>query len=520
MSYLSPHHTSNYSTENVTGKSRSVTSIYHPDKIEDIQALVTQARATGISLYPYSTGFNWGYGSHSPIKEGCALVDLSNMNRILNADTISRDHPVAIIEPGVTQIQLYKFLRKHAPELKFNVTGSGKETSIIGNSLDRGVGYLGPRKNDLFGLEIVTGTGEILHTGFRRLGASSPLASTHPFGLGPILDGLFFQSNFGIVTSACLKLYPKHPVEIAVSLNLYKNNDLPGFIQELIRLRQEGILTSVTHIGNHTRARATLTYGITQYLENECSLSREIALEEANKALKVIIAEGWTGLAGVAGTAEQVKAAVKEIRGRMQKFGKIRVVTDKLLTSSYKITHALRHFPGVRTYAAAICAMRPLHGLTLGTPTDIAVENLLWKFNHSTTQATELDKSRCGLLFINPALPPNGMTISKIIEDLETIAKTYDHILYLTINIETETSVVAIINLLFDRSIPEETRCAHNCANALLEYLHNKKLEVYRARADMMGQITTTNPDYWKKIFALKQIFDPDNIIAHQRYNL
>jgi len=520
MSDLSAHHTNNCSTENATGKSRSVISIHHPDKIEDIQALVTQARVTGIPLYPYSTGFNWGYGSRSPVSEGCVLVDLSRMNRILNANAISRDHPVAIIEPGVTQIQLYEFLKKHAPELKFNVTGSGKESSIIGNSLDRGVGYLGPRKNDLFGLEIVTGTGEILHTGFRRLGASSPLASTHPFGLGPILDGLFFQSNFGIVTSACLKLYPRSPVEIAVSINLYKDDNFPEFIQELIRLRQEGTITSVTHIGNPIRARATLAYGITRYLENECSLNREVALEEANKALKVIIAEGWTGLVGVAGTAAQVKAVVKEIRGRMQRFGKIRIVTDKLLASGYKITHALRHFSGIRAYAAAISAMRPLHGLTLGIPTDIAVENLLWQFNHSTTHATELDQSRCGLLFISPALPPDGVTVSRIIEDLEAIAKTYDHVLYLTVNIETETSVVAIINLLFDRSIPEETRRAHDCASALLEYLHNKKLEVYRARADMMNEITAVDSDYWKKIFALKQIFDPDNIIAPQRYNL
>ncbi len=504
----------------MTSRFKTVVSVHFPRKIEDIQALIAQSRVTGIPLYPISKGFNWGYGSHSPVKDGCALVDLSKMDSILNAEAISRDNPVAIIEPGVTQIQLYNFLIKNAPELKFNVTGSGKDTSLIGNSLDRGVGYLGPRKNDLFGLEIITGTGEILRTGFRRLGDSSPLASTHPFGLGPILDGLFFQSNFGVVTSACLKLYPKHPVETAISFNLYKGDNLPDFIQELIRLRQEGVLTSVTHIGNHTRARSTLTYGITHYLENECDLSREIALKEADKALKMIVAEGWTGLAGITGTHAQVKAVLKEIHSRMKRFGKVRIITDKLLTLGFNFTHAFRSFSTARTYAAAISAMRPLHGLALGIPTDIAIENLLWKFGHSSTQATELDKSRCGLLFINPALPPNGEIIYDTIRNLEAIAETYDHTLYLTINIETETSVVAIINLLFDRSILEETERAHDCASALLEYLHSKELEIYRARADIMNQITTTNHDYWKKIFSLKQVFDPDNIIAPQRYNL
>ncbi len=509
-----------YPTNNVTGKFNTISSVYYPQKLVDVQTLIQQCRSTGIPLYPISKGFNWGYGSRSPTASNCALVDLSRMNRILNAEAISLNNPIAIIEPGVTQLQLYEFLQKNVPELTFNVTGSSKDTSIIGNALDRGVGYLGPRKNDLFGLEVVTGTGEILRTGFRRLGDSSPLAQTHPFGLGPILDGLFFQSNFGIVTSACLKLLPRRPKETVISFHLYKNDDLSNFIQELIQLKYEGLLTSVTHIANHIRSRTTLAYGIANYLENECGLCREAALKETDKALNIIISEGWTSLSTVTGTHAQVKVALKEIRSRMQKFGKVRVITNTLLTLGFNITHALRSFSIARTHAAAISAMRPLHGLALGVPTDIAIENLLWKFNHPNIHAAELDKSRCGLLFINPALPSNGKIISETVKNLESIAKNYGHILYMTINIETETSLVAIVNLLFDRSISEETARAHKCADALLEYIHRKGLEVYRVRADMMNKITAINPDYWEKIHALKQIFDPDNIISPGRYNL
>ncbi|HEX8874220.1 MAG TPA: hypothetical protein VF780_06290, partial [Nitrosospira sp.] len=76
------------------------------------------------------------------------------------------------------------------------------------------------------------------------------------------------------------------------------------------------------------------------------------------------------------------------------------------------------------------------------------------------------------------------------------------------------------INLLFDRASPEEVDRAHDCADALLTYMRSKKLEPYRARADMMDKIVAADPVYWERIHVLKQVFDPDNIIAPGRYNL
>lgn len=509
-----------YTPNNITGKSKPISGIFNPTTVEDVREMVCAARENGMRLYPFSTGFNWGYGSRSPVADNCALVDLSDMNRILNAEQISLDHPVAVIEPGVTQIQLYEFLQSHVPDLTFNVTGSGKDTSIIGNALDRGVGYVGPRKNDLFGLEIVTGTGEMLYTGFRRLGDTSPLAHHHPFGLGPMLDGLFFQSNFGIVTSACFRLFPRHPKEVAISISLRIAEDLPCFINELARLKREGLLTSVTHIANRARSHATLSYGMMDYLMNKCGLDPKQAETETEKTIDLVMQGEWSSLASVTGTHAQVKAALHEIRGRTRRFGRLKVMTSKLFDMGFKVAHGLRFLPHARRYAAAISAMRPLHQLALGTPTDVAIENLLWKFDHLNRHAAELDQSRCGLLFINPALPLDGKIAQEIIEGMETIAKRYQHVLYITINIETETSLVAIVNLLFDRSDPHETETAHRCADTLLSYLHSNGLEIYRARADMMDKIVADDPDYWKKIYSLKQIFDPDNIIAPGRYNL
>ncbi len=508
-----------YETNNVTGRFKSVSAIRKPESVEEVVQLVRWARSESIRLYPISTGFNWGYGSRSPVTENCQLVDLSGMNQIRNAKSISIDNPIAVIEPGVTQIQLYEFLQSHVPELKFDATGSGKDTSIIGNALDRGVGYLGPRKDNLFGLEIVTGAGETINTGFRRLGHSSPLAYTHPFGLGPILDGLFFQSNFGIVTSACFRLFPKRPKEVAISLSLRNEHDLPQFVDELARLKRDGLITSVTHIANREKSRSILAYGITRYLESGCGYSPEAALKEADRVMNIFIANEWTSLASLTGNPAQVNAALKEIRGRTRRFGFLKVVTDKRINMGFALAHCLRFLPYARASAAVISATRPFHELALGVPSDTSIEGLLWKFGHPNKHSAELDKSHCGLLFVSPALPLNGQMTAEIIRRMKSIAKQYNHTLFITINIETATSLVAITNLLFDRSSSEEVNRAHKCAEALLAYIHNNKLEIYRARADVMEKIVSTDPDYWKKIYSLKQVFDPDNIIAPGRYN-
>lgn len=506
-------------TANVTGHASGALPVCRPASVVEVQEIVRAARREGRHLYPYSTGMNWGYGSKSPVKPGALLVDLSRMNSIRNAREISRDNPVAVIEAGVTQAQLYDFLQERCPGLTFNVTGAARASSVLGNSLDRGVGYFGPRRDDVFGMEIVTGTGDIVRTGFRRLGEDSPLAHSHPFGLGPMLDGLFFQSNFGIVTSACFRLVPRRPKEVAISMALTDVGLLAAFIDEVARLKRDGLLTSVTHIGNKARTQATLTYGAARYFETQCGYSPEAALTAAARALSIVAPSEWASLAAITGNAGQVRAAIREIRRRIGFCARVLVVTERRIDVGYRIARALSFIPQARLQAAALDAIRPLHALALGVPTDIAIDNLLWKFGRPDLAASRLDESNCGLVFINPALPLDGKAVVTVIRDLENIAKAHQHILYMTLNIETTTSMVAVINVLFNRSVDGEVERAHHCADAMLRCIRGHGLEVYRARVDTMKDVVNNN-DYWRTMHRIKDIFDPDGIISPGRYSL
>lgn len=518
---MSPAISSQRATANVTGYDCGVLPVWRPASVVEVQECVRQARSERLALYPVSTGLNWGYGSAAPVVRGGILLDLGGMAAIRNADAISVANPVALIEPGVTQGQLQAFLRDSCPRLSFNVTGSSVDTSLLGNALDRGVGYLGPRREDVFGLEIVTGRGELLNTGFRRLGDASPLAHTHPYGLGPMLDGLFFQGNFGVVTSACFKLLPRPERSVAVSLALRDGARLAEFLDGLALLKRLGVMTGVTHVGNRARTRASMMSGISDYLRDACDLTDAALRAEADRALATVAPFEWTSLGGVSGSAAQVRAAVAEVKRVLGPIARLTVVDDAKLAAGFRVLHPLRKlWPWARANAAAISAIRPLQGLADGRPTDAAISNLLWRFGEPDRAARELDATRCGLMFINPALPMRGDAVVAAVDGMKAVAAGFGHELYVTLNIETTTSLVGVANLLFDRGDEAAVLNARKCARAIWQYLRDQGLEVYRARVDMMEELVDEADPFWRAVWELKSVFDPDNIIAPGRYNL
>src|SRR5271168_2623100 len=85
-----------------------IPAILYPQTRKQVQDCLRIASENGIPVYPISTGKNWGYGSKGPASTGCVLIDLSRMNRILE---FNEDLAYVTIEPGVTQQQLWDYLR-------------------------------------------------------------------------------------------------------------------------------------------------------------------------------------------------------------------------------------------------------------------------------------------------------------------------------------------------------------------------------------------------------------------------
>jgi 4-cresol dehydrogenase (hydroxylating) len=209
-----------------------------------VLAALALAREHHTPLYPFSQGKNWGLGSRKPVAGGCLLLDLSALNRIKN---LNLKEGYAVIEPGVTQRQLARRLTDSP--FMLNVTGSFADTSIVGNALERGVGFLRQRTEDVAGLELLLGNGRII-----RAGSFWPTGKPqfhYPHGTGPDFRSAFFQSNFGIVLSAAIALIPRPEYSSMFVMGFEKEKRIPAlavlkdlfanhFFPCVVKVREQG----------------------------------------------------------------------------------------------------------------------------------------------------------------------------------------------------------------------------------------------------------------------------------------
>ena len=114
------------------------------------------------------------------------------------------------VEPGVTFQQVYDFLKEKNSNLIAPTIGSTSEASLVGNALERGIGkgIYGDRFQFSCNMEVVLPTGELIKTGFGNI-ENSHSQNVYRWGVGPSIDGIFTQSNFGVVTKMTFWLTKK-----------------------------------------------------------------------------------------------------------------------------------------------------------------------------------------------------------------------------------------------------------------------------------------------------------------------
>ncbi len=214
-----------------------------PSKVEEVQQVVRIANKYRIPLYPISTGRNLTYGGSAPTLSGSVVVDLKRMNRILELD--EKRH-FALVEPGVSYFDLYNYIKERNLKVMLDVPDPGWG-SPMGNSLDHGVGYgMGPFRDHFgshCGMEVVTPEGDVIRTGMGAIPGSDSWQDFH-YGAGPSVDGLFAQSNFGIVTKMGFWLMPMPEAYLSGTVTVPLYRDLDPLVQEVSYL-EDSYLTGM-----------------------------------------------------------------------------------------------------------------------------------------------------------------------------------------------------------------------------------------------------------------------------------
>ena len=396
--------------KNVSGLTRRIPAVLHPESTDEVRDLVEIANRHRVPLYPISCGRNWGLGSRLPVADRCAVVDLGRMNRI---HEVSVDGGYAVIEPGVTQWQLYSYLQHRDIPLVLNVTGSARDTSLIGNALDRGIGYFASRAEELSGLEVVLGSGDVVRTGF---GHYDRCETVHLYrhGIGPSLDGLLHQGNFGIVTRAGIRLMPRPPYRAALLARIRREEQLAPFVDALAGLNRSGAITHVAHIGNYYRSEGAIAPLALEFLTGE--QGREGDLRSDVRAF--LDAEGfgpWSAVCGLTGTQGQVRAARREINRALRGVASVLYLTDRRLRLLQRLTDRLDFIPALRRKKAILPSVVEHYGLTRGVPTSEPLRSVYWSVGETGTPegGNPDEHEACGMLYVLPILPLRGPPSAK-----------------------------------------------------------------------------------------------------------
>jgi 4-cresol dehydrogenase (hydroxylating) len=454
---------------------REVPWVLQPPTLADVREVLREAARSRTPLWPVSRGRNWGYGSRLPARDGTVVVDLGRLDAIGDLDRASLS---VRIEPGVTQAALFDYLRANAPDLAMNVTGSGRLTSVLGNALERGIGYGGERDQEVYALEVLLADGTLVAPARGR----NHKSRTHPAGTSA--DGLFFQSNYGIVVGARVRLRRRQEAEEAVVLQ----GTLEGVMAALQAAYDQRLVTAPTHVAEPGRAQR-LGAGLLRNLWQREPTAAEVARCFPERG-------AYNALVPLFGRKRVVAAAWRELKHLAPRGVRLQRADEaKLASAALWLGRA-----GARRQATRLRALRPLLALAWGEPSDVGLASL------DGFQGGDPDGAARGAIYGNAV---SAVGAAQARRTAEIVRRHWPDCAFTWILLDSRC-MLTIYTLHFDGAAAEAAHAAHAL---LAAELGAGGFPPYR-----LGINQPAPADPAGLAARLKQALDPLGIIAPGRY--
>jgi len=486
--------------------------VLYPQTTQEVVEIVRVAGRLKVALHPISRGKNWGYGDACAACEGQVILDFSRMNAICE---LNLERAYVVVEPGVTQGQLAEYLATAKSGLWMDATGAGPEASLVGNILDRGFGHTryGDHWQTCCGLEVVLADGSVIHTGFGDF-ENAKADMVYKYGLGPALDGLFSQSNFGVVTRAGIYLMPEPEDFCAVFVRAARDADLEPLITCLASLRLQGILQGAVHIGNDLRVisgKASYPWERT----GRCVPLPDDIRAELRREHGVGV---WNVATSITGPREIVAAVRKRTHRELRPFRPV-FVSNRSMVHMRRLQGWLRLAGIAKRLQGKIDLASALFNTLKGIPSTGAIRGAWWRVR-SVKDPTALDPldNDAGLIWISPALPADPAHARRVLAILSPIYSKYGFDTLVTFTLITERAMICVSNISFDRTDPEDCERAKRCHADLLKSLLQEGYVPYRCGAATFEHVVKDPSPFWQLASRIKQALDPTGIISPGRY--
>jgi len=483
---------------NCLSLTREIPAALLPESEAQVIELVRIANRYLIPLYPFSTGHNWGYGTSLPPAGGCVIVDLSRMNRIVDMDP---ELGLITLEPGVTQRQLFDYLSERGLDFFVPTTGAGPTASIIGNALERGFGMT-PEKDHftaVHSVRAVLADGTVYQPFMSEIG--SPVSDgVYKWGIGPYVDGLFTQGNFGIVTAMQISLVRRAENTEVFAFTVKDQERFYRLVEDCREMATDlrGPIGSMKFI-NQKQLEATM--GTTKL---GAGLDADFA---------------WIGFGVIHCKHSMARALRREVRRAIGgQVSRLIFMNDRRL----KKLRAVRSWLPGRLGAALdgpIGRFQEILNIINGVPRGL---ELRLAYQHVPFDPTKqpLDPARdgVGLLWYAPVIPLKRDMVQAMMEMTDRTLSRYGFPQSMSMTTLSEKCGIGVIPVVYKR--PEQAEHAYDCFREL--WMEGARLGCYPYRINIaaMPELTgTTDSPYWKTVAALKAAVDPNGILAPGRYN-
>ncbi|MEU9774071.1 MULTISPECIES: FAD-linked oxidase C-terminal domain-containing protein [unclassified Streptomyces] len=178
-----------------------------PRTVDQVRHVMRTATALRVPVVPQ--GARTGLSGAANASDGCIVLSLTAMNRILEIDPVDR---IAVVEPGVVNADLSRAAQQYG--LTYPPDPSSWETCTIGGNIGTASGGLccvkyGVTAEYVLGLTVVLADGRLLRTGRRTAKGVAGYDLTRLF--------VGSEGSLGIIVEAVLALKPKPPAPLVLA---------------------------------------------------------------------------------------------------------------------------------------------------------------------------------------------------------------------------------------------------------------------------------------------------------------
>ncbi len=490
-------------------------AVVRPQAVSDVRSIVDTARESGIALYPVSRGKNWGYGTATPTGPNQIVVDLSSLNRISEFDA---DLGLVTLEPGVSQQQLSEFLRDGEYPFLVPATGAGPEASVLGNVLERGYGIT-PYSDHFAAVtafEAVLPDGSLYRSALSELGGQQ-VDRAFKWGIGPYVDGLFTQSNLGIVTQATIALAPEPTCSMGFFFSVERDDQLEAVVDRVRTiLRSVGSAVSAVNLMNQHRVLAM----IEPYPSDAIGDDGLIEDDWIRRASKHHGLGAWMGAGALYGDPTVLRAVRKIIRRELGPMVKRMVFLRRQTVT--RMRSLAQRMPGrfASQTARRLSTIEAALSNFAGEPSEVALPLAYWRSGTTPAPGLPIDPARdgCGLTWYSPLVPMTSSCVRQYVEMATATCQSHGMEPLITLTSISDRCFDSTVPILFDKSDPTQTEQARACYQALFDAGRSLGCLPYRVGTQSMELVVDPELAHWNLVSKIKDAIDPKGVIAPGRY--